>query len=165
MSSALPVAAVALALTAAGCGGDDEEEPARTAAPERTQTAQRSETAPGAETAPAERTETGGSPEDQPGGAGDEEPTRSQALFTGRAGRIAPRLVRVPPFISIRVELRSADGGRYGLRFGSRTVRAGGEVGASSTSLPGLRPGERAVGRPVGRGTKVVVEASAEPGP
>ena len=32
-----------------------------------------------------------GVPEDQEGGAGDEIPARSQALFTGRGGRISPR--------------------------------------------------------------------------
>jgi hypothetical protein len=165
LSRALAVAAAAAALAGAGCGGDDEDQDARTAPPDRTQTTgtvERTDTAPSA----PRRTETEGeSPEDQPGGAGDEAPARSQALFTGRAGRITPRLVRVPPFISIRVELRSADGGAYGLRFGSRTVRAGGPVGASSLPLPGLRPGRRVVGRPVGRGSRVVIEASAEPGP
>ncbi len=50
------------------------------------------------------------SPEDEPGGAGDEEPARTLALFTGEGGRITPRTVRVPAFISIRVELRSEDG-------------------------------------------------------
>ena len=58
------------------------------------------------------------SPEDQPGGAGDEEPARSLALLTGEGGRITPPTVRVPAFISIRVELRSGDGREYGLRFG-----------------------------------------------
>ncbi len=105
----------------------------------------------------------GGSPEDQQGGAGDEIPASSQALFTGRGGKISPRLVRVPPFIAIRVELRSADGERYRLVGGKRSVQAGGPVGGASAVFDGLRPGKRLVlSGPSGR---VVVEASAEPGP
>lgn len=105
----------------------------------------------------------GGSPEDQQGGAGDEIPASSQALFTGRGGKISPRLVRVPPFIAIRVELRSADGERYRLVGGKRSVQAGGPVEGASAVFDGLRPGKRLIlSGPSGR---VVVEASAEPGP
>ena len=118
-------------LAFAGCGGDDEAStptaPTTTAETETTPvvttlTQTETETAP-AETAPATATET--SPEDMPGGAGDEEPARTLALFTARGGQIGPRVVRVPAFISIEVRLRSADGGDYALRFGSVTVRAG----------------------------------------
>ena len=151
----------------AGCGGDDEEaeRPAAT----------REERTAVTETEP-ERTETVVEEEEEeprtreresevPGGPGDEEPASSQALFTGRAGRISPRLVRVPPFIAIRVELHSADGGAYALRFGSQRVRTT-ERETDSLLLEGLRPGRRAVGEPLGeRGNRVVIEASAEPGP
>ena len=85
------VAALVALLLIAGCGGDAEEpETTATTTPTETQptateetvtepeveTATEVETEP--ETAPVE-TET--SPEDQPGGAGDEEPARSLALF------------------------------------------------------------------------------------
>ena len=106
-----------------------------------------------------------GSPEEQPGGVGDEEPARSQALFTGRAGRITPRIVRVPAFFSVRVVLRSADGQKYGLRIGGRTLRAGGTLGSSGVTLDGLRPGRAYEGRELNSGVKVRVEATAEPGP
>ena len=156
-----PVIVVAVALAAGGCG-DDEDEPATN--PPRTQT---TETAPstGERTATA-RTETSPtSPEEQPGGAGDEDGARSPAMFTGRAGRITPRVVRVPPFLAIRVELRSADGRPYVLRFGRKTVQAGGPVGSASTVLDGLRPGKSITGMPAGGGRPVRIEASAEPGP
>jgi hypothetical protein len=158
---------VAAALAAAGCGGDDE--PAKTvpAATAETETATtetmttpvetHTETTP-AETAPS--TGTGTSPEAAPGGAGDEEPARTLALFTARGGQIRPRLVRVPPFISVQVELRSADGGDYALRFGSVTVKPG-----AGHTFDGLRPGESMMGRPVGQGNPVTVSATAEPGP
>jgi hypothetical protein len=160
--------AVAAVLAVAGCG-DDEEPTADTAA--RTETAATTETerpqatvtAPGpapAETIPPE------SPEDQPGGAGDEVPARSIAMFTGSGGKIRPPRVRVPPFIAVRVELRSADGRTYALRFRDRVVRAGGGVASQSTVFRGLRPGRVLVGRSIAPpGSDVVVEASAEPGP
>lgn len=164
-----------LAMVASGCGGDeDKPRPAQ----ERTETAPRadteteasSKTQPSAgedEAAPGGNGHGGGHerPEEQQGGAGDEQPARSQALLTGRGGRISPRLVRVPPYIAVRVELRSADGRPYGLRFGRVAVRAGRGVASSSTTLDGLRPGAAYTGRPLGRGSVVRIEASAEPGP
>jgi hypothetical protein len=105
------------------------------------------------------------SPEDEPGGAGDEEPARTLALFTAEDGRITPRAVRVPAFISIQVELRSKDGRKYGLRFGDVTITAGGGLTSVSTTIDGLRPGEGIVGKPTGAGNPVRIEATAEPGP
>ena len=103
------------------------------------------------------------SPEDQQGGAGDEIPARSQALFTGRRGRITPRVVRVPPFIAVRVELRSGDGARYRLTGRGKTLRAGGRLSSMGVTFDGLRTGRRLTLR--GTGGRVAVEASAEPGP
>jgi hypothetical protein len=161
---------LALVLAAVGCGGDDEPAattPTATAETETTATMTTpeetlTETAP-EETVPG--TETGTSPEDTPGGAGDEEPARTLALFTARAGQIRPRLVRVPAFISVQIELRSADGAAYALRFGDTTIRAGGQINSSSTTIDGLRPGESIVGVPQGAGNKVRISATAEPGP
>jgi hypothetical protein len=162
---------VAGVLALSGCGGDDEE-PATTAATAPAETAA-TETTPTAEDEPAEtepadtgaETEPPEAPEEQPGGAGDEEPARTLALFTGRGGRITPRVVRVPAFISIQVELRSGDGANYALRFGNVTVRAGGDLNSTSKTLDGLRPNEGITGRPLGTGNRVRIEATAEPGP
>ena len=162
---------LAAALAAAGCGGDDE--PATTAAetaPAETETTStlttpaetHTETTP-AETAPETGPAT--SPEDTPGGAGDEEPARTLALFTARGGQIRPRLVRVPAFIQVQIELRSGDGATYALRFGDVTIRAGGELNSTSTTIDGLRPGESIVGVPQGAGNRVRISATAEPGP
>jgi len=168
----LAAAAAALALLAAGCGGDDEQ---KTRPPAGGETASRTATEPGRDTSTTRtqtateptRTESNGKgkgPEDQPGGAGDEEPARSQALLTGKGGRITPRLVQVPPFISIRVELRSADGRGYSLRIGGRRLAAGGSLRSASVTLDGLRSGEAYVGRG-SDGGRIRIEASAEPGP
>ena len=161
--------AAALVLALAGCGGDDEE--ASTAPAATTRTANETPTIP---EAPATTTTPGGStaeapatsPEDQEGGAGDEVPAESQALLTGSGGRITPRVVRVPAFISVRVELRSDDGAPYVLRFGRRTLAVRDEVRSVSHRFDGLRPGSALVGKSAtGAGNPVRIEATAEPGP
>jgi hypothetical protein len=178
--SAWLVAALAIVgvLAAAGCGGDEESADATaTSTAERTQTESetetQSETETESETESSKETETDTrvptSPEELEGGGGDEEPARTLALFTGRDGRITPRVVRVPAFISVRVELRSADGREYGLEFENETtrvrVRVSGGLSSVSSTIDGMRPGEAIVGRPDGRGTRVRIEATAEPGP
>jgi hypothetical protein len=170
---------VALLLALAGCGGDDDESagtteapppptaepaPTETEAPAETETEAETEEEPEPEPEPTEPAEPP-SPEDQPGGAGDEEPARALALLTGENGRITPRRVRVPAYISVRVELRSRDGQEYGLRFGDDTLEVSGGLSSVSTTIDGLRPGEAAVGVPTGAGTRVRIEATAEPGP
>jgi hypothetical protein len=100
-----------------------------------------------------------------PGGAGDAEPARTLALLTGRDGRITPRVVRVPAFIAVQIELRSGDGATYALRFGDTTLTAGGQLNSVSTTIDGLRPNEFVVGTPKGAGNPVRISATAEPGP
>src|SRR4029078_5822261 len=106
---------VACFVAVTGCGGDDEEASTTPSATAPETEATRTDgietirmrtseteagTSPETETTP--RAET--SPESLPGGAGDEEPARVLALFTARGGRITPPVVRVPPFISVKVE-------------------------------------------------------------
>jgi hypothetical protein len=174
------VLAVLLVLALAGCGGDEESADAtatstaeRTETQSQTQSAERTETETDteseAETESETETDVPTSPEDLEGGGGDEEPARTLALFTGRDGRIRPRVVRVPVFISVRVELRSADGREYGLEFENETtrvkVRVSGGLSSVSSTIDGMRPGEAIVGKPDGGGTRVRIEATAEPGP
>ena len=167
----------ALSLASFGCGGDDEDTdtsaqtdtaPAETRGEEtaaETDTEAETETEPAeTETTPVE-TETEPAPEEEPGGAGDEEPARSLAMFTGRGGQITPRTIRVPAFLSIRVELRSADGRDYGLRIAGETLNVTGVLGSVSTTFDGLRPNQVLVGTPIGPGNRVRIEATAEPGP
>jgi hypothetical protein len=173
-----PAAALLVAALVAGCGGDDEKAtgagtgtspatpPTRTVTiPARTTPKRKGSGAPAKPgSAPAKPgKKKPASPEDRPGGAGDAEPVRSEVVLTGRGGRIGPLLVKVPPFVSIRVRLRSADGKPYLLQFGRRVVKAGLKGARSSVTLDGLRPGRRLVGAAVSG--KVVIEASAEPGP
>jgi hypothetical protein len=183
-------AIAALALGGAACGDDETAETStgattqaatertatertsstRTAASERAETEVETRTS---DTGPVGERDTGGtdvapapSAEDEPGGAGDEEPALSLAQLTGRDGRITPSLVRVAPYIAIRVELRSGDGKPYALRIGDRTLRAGGELASASARFPGLQPDAALRGLPVGgAGTPVRIEATAQPGP
>jgi hypothetical protein len=176
-SAALLATVVALGVGA--CDGDDDDDGTAaggTATADRTETAT-TETTPTETEAETETTgtETGGeaegggatppstSPEEQEGGAGDEVPASSQALITGNGGNLSPRRVRVPPFIAIRVQLRSADGVEYRLSGGGRTIEAGGEIETTATTFDGLRPSERLVLR--GPQGKVTVVPNAEPGP
>jgi hypothetical protein len=163
---------IALSVAVSGCGGDDEEAsttptttaPAETTTTESTPT-ETTEQPPATTEMEAEAETEAESPEDMPGGAGDEEPARTLALFTGRAGRISPRVVRVPAFISVRIELRSADGAAYALRFGNKTIAAGDKLQSASTTIDGLRPGQAITGRPTAAGNPVRISATAEPGP
>lgn len=171
----MAVAAVVVAL--AGCGGDDEPSAPADTTGAQTATAPPPDTA----TAPSEKEPAkpgrapedegvglpdghGGqaAPEDRPGGAGDEIPASVQALFTGRDGKITPAVVRVPPFLAVSVELRSGDGEVYELSARGQTLRTTGES-AEPVLFDGLRPGKRL--SLAGTGGRVVIEASAEPGP
>jgi hypothetical protein len=162
-----------LTLALAGCGGDEEPESTTTEAAPPAETTTESEATTATEEAePDPETETlpddgdgSSDPENGPGGAGDEEPAQTLAMFTGLDGRITPPVVRVPAYISVRVELHSGDGREYGLTFAGETIRVSGGLGSVSTTIDGLRPGAKLVGKPIGASNQVRIEATAEPGP
>lgn len=166
------VALLALLLALAACGGDEEEPSADNPTPTTEETTteetgpiiEETEVDPETETLPNDGDGTS-DPENGPGGAGDEEPAQTLAMFTGQDGRITPPVVRVPAYISVRVELHSADGEEYGLTFGGETIEVSGGLASVSTTIDGLRPGAKVVGTPTGASNKVRIEATAEPGP
>ena len=174
--SAAVAAALVAGVLAVGCGDDDPEPSPSGTAGATTPGAGQPEPGPPAATdepAPEEEPEeerpqatASGrtpSPEEAEGGAGDEEPIRTEVVLRGRNGRVAPSRARVAPFIAVRVVLRSADGGRYSLTLGGKTLTVGPARRRAAVDLGGLRSGRRYVGRgPTG---SVTVEASAEPGP
>jgi hypothetical protein len=167
------IGAVALVLLLGGCGGDDEKASTTTdltvtsevLSDTATATTEAESETSTTETAETQTSSTETSPEDQQGGAGDEQPAYTLALFTGRGGRVSPRVVRVPAFISVRVELRSADGKEYGLAFGTKALKVSRGLSSVSTTLDGMRAGAAVVGTPLGAGNGVRIEATAEPGP
>jgi hypothetical protein len=102
-------------------------------------------------------------PEEQ---QGDEEPIRSEAVFTGRGGRLTPREIRVPAFIAIRVILRSPDADQdqgYSLEIGGQRLAIGHTAAIDEINLDGLLPDESYEGKSPQGNVRIV--ASAEPGP
>jgi hypothetical protein len=150
----------------AGCG-DDEDGGATTTPPEPPASATTPAPAPAPSTpstAPQAQPPPETGPEDQPGGAGDEEPARVEAALTGRGGKVGPREVRVPPYIAVEITLYSADKRDYSLTVNGKRVRVDSKDRSEGTSLDGLRPNASyTVKASDGRTIRVV--ASAEPGP
>ena len=168
---AAALAAVAACGLLIGCGGDDEDETAPSATTP-TQAAPAPVTTPPPETTPQAGKAPKGDPDAEPRTVpaeeyqGDEEPIRSEAVFTGRGGKLGPRVVRVPAFIAIRVILRGTDASReqgYSLTIGGKRLAIGHVRAVDEVELPGLLPNKAYEGR--GPQGNVRVEATAEPGP
>jgi hypothetical protein len=153
-------AALGLCLVAfAGCGGDDEDENDRQPVAPAPAAPEPVETGTTGDEAEPEQTETAPTlGEEGEGGAGDEEPVRSQAVFTGENGTVTPARIEVPSYIAVQIILQARDDESYVLEIGGRSLRPG-----DTLDLDGLRPNERVVGMANGR--RVVVSATAEPGP
>lgn len=138
-----------LALTACGEG----QEPSKRA-PER------ESGTPGVVTGPS-----AGSPEDAPGGAGDEEPARVEARFEVSGEGFDPERVEVLPFLSIELVV-IPDDGSYDIAWEG----PGGPGQASGTGehrgrLDGLRPGATYRVTDLESGAEATIAAEAEPGP
>jgi hypothetical protein len=98
--------------------------------------------------------------------SGDETPISTQALITGRGGKLSPVRIQVPPFIAVTVVLHAADAQPYAIAVGGRTLSVGAARTQASVKLPGLRPEGRYVATTkAGSPSRVVIVASAEPGP
>ena len=81
----------------------------------------------------------------------------------GRDGALAPRRIRVPPFIGVRLELRSRDDRRYRVRVAGRTLTAGPDD-RTRIVLDGLTPERSYRLRGLDGLNDVRIVASAEPG-
>jgi hypothetical protein len=114
---------------------------------------------------PTTPSQTSTSPEQQPGGAGDETPISTQALFTGKGGDITPATVRVPPFIAVTVVLHSADGGSYAIEVAKHELKVGSGHPTATLQLSGLRAGKRYTLDVSGAPETLAIVANAEPGP
>ena len=110
-------------------------------------------------------TPTSTSPESQPGGAGDETPISTQALFTGKGGDITPATIRVPPFISVKVVLHSADGASYAIEVAHHELMVDSGHPTATVPLSGLRAGKRYTVDVSGAPETLAIVANAEPGP
>jgi hypothetical protein len=155
----------------AGCGGDDSGASGSTAASNPTVTesltATLSRPAPSTATAPPPATVAppGGatSPEDQPGGAGDEQPIRVPARFTFSGAGLSPAEVAVPAFLNIRLIGVSKDGQPHELVFQGTTVEVPAD-GRAAADVGGLKKGRYGVTID-GRENAATIVSGAEPGP
>jgi hypothetical protein len=126
----------------------------------RTLSASLSVATSGSETVSRVTSSTSTSAEQQ---SGDETPISTQALFTGRGGKITPRKVEVPPFIAVTVVLRSADGKTYSIEVPGHGIATNGRA---QLKLPGLRAEHRyVIKNKSGTPATLIIEANAEPGP
>lgn len=170
-SSALVLGAALLAL--AGCGGGGSKSTSTTSSPPPTQSVASTPQPQtnGAGTATPEiqttttappKTQTTTSPASNSGG---QTPIYTQVLFTGSGGDITPATIRVPPYIAVRVELKSGDGASYGVSVNHHTLRVDSSTPAATVQLRGLRPGARYAVEVSGAPERLSIVANAEPGP
>jgi hypothetical protein len=168
-SSGVVIGAALLAL--AGCGGGSKSASTGTTAaatppPPSTNQLTQTVTPPTTPTQTATtppKTQTTTSPASNSGGG--QTPIYTQVLFTGSGGDITPATVRVPPYIAVRVELKSGDGGSYGVTVNHHTLRVDSSTETATVQLSGLRPGARYAVEVSGAPERLSVVANAEPGP
>jgi hypothetical protein len=145
-------------LALAGCGGGSKPHSTSPSGG----AASAPSTSPGGSTAgTGSTTQPSESSSNQQGGGS--EPVRAPAMLTGRAGRITPTSVAVPPYIAVEISLASADGGAYRLSVAGKTLSVSASRRNASVTLPGLRPGSTYSA--TGGGQTISITPSAEPGP
>jgi hypothetical protein len=167
--AALCVMVVAAAL--AGCGGDDSDQTAApsstpppapsaaTEAPTETPSATASAT-PEATTQPLPSV----SPEDQPGGAGDEAAIRVPAEFTiSEGGVMTPQQVAIPAFFTIELIVHNKTSKTVDVRWVGEKVMTVPPGGKGDVEVKGRKKGTWLVdASPAGQ---AVVITGAKPGP
>ena len=166
--AALPALLVVVAL--AGCGGDDEQTSATQATPapppSQTATATPSPTptatpTPSATTQP---TPTATSPEDQPGGAGDEEAIRVPAEFTISPDlKISPQQISVPAYLQIEITVRNKSDQPVDVTWAGAKLMTVQAHGGASTTVKGRKKGSYVVSAKPGGDALIVT--GVEPGP
>lgn len=147
---------LSLTLAVTGCG--DDEEPAVEAPTADVVTTQDAGT--------AELPDAPTSPEEQEGGAGDEEAARSEVVLEFSNEGLEPPIVRVAPFIAVKLIVRSVDGSEYNVSV-SGPRSGGGAAGSSEADLDleGLRPGQKYAVREKNTGSVTAIVASDDVGP
>ena len=142
----------------AGCGGDDQDQ---TAAPPHAATG--TATATPTPTATPTSTPSAENPEDQPGGAGDEEPVRVPVEFTVRDRGISPPQVAVPAFLGLELIVHNGLADPLVVRLeGAEPMTVGpGETGRAR--LEGRRKGQYLID--FGAAGQALLITGAEPGP
>jgi hypothetical protein len=154
-----------VAAAVGGCGGDDSEQtaaPTATPPPVATETATATPTSTPTETATPTATPTPAG-EDQPGGAGDEEPIRVPVEFTVRDRGISPPQVAVPAFLGMELIVNNELTDPIEVRLeGAEPMTVGpGETGRAR--IEGRRKGQYVVD--FGAAGQALIITGAKPGP
>jgi hypothetical protein len=149
-------AGLAAAAVLAGCGGDEESSTVPPPEPPAAPTVDATETRTPPPTATLE-------PEDQPGGAGDEEEARVPVRFTVDPIGVDPPEVAVPAFLALELIVHSDLEQPIVVRLeGADPLRVGpGET--ARARLEGRRPGRYRIG--FGSAGEAVLVTGVEPGP
>ena len=146
---AMAAIAVALWLSAAGCGGSSES----------------SGNGSGGTLPASQDRQQATSTESQQGGAGDEEPGRSEIALSVGTGVLKPRSLAVAAYLPVRIVVRSVDGRPHTVSVdtGERSVQVHVANSPAVLNIPGLKPGSyRIVGDSDARAT---LAATSTPGP
>jgi len=163
------VLVLAVVAALAGCGGDDQPQTAAPATPSPTTTPAETATATATPTPSATASPTGteaptpAKPEEQPGGAGDEEPIRVPIEFTVRDRGISPAQVAVPAFLRMELIVHNETAGTVTARLqGAAPLTVGsGETGR--VRLAGRKKGQYVVD--FGEAGQALLITGAKPGP
>jgi hypothetical protein len=178
------LAAALLVVTAvvAACGDDDEPAAGPTATATATPTATATAT-PNSTPTPTPSAESGGTggatspegggatggaaapenPEDQPGGAGDEEAARVPVEITVGADGITPRRVSVPAFLALQVVVHNERSEQVTVRLEGAEPMTVGPGATFTANLDGRRPGRYAID--AGDAGQAVLVTGVEVGP
>jgi hypothetical protein len=161
----LAIAILLAAAVLAGCGDDDGEQSSATPAPvpsAATEAATPSESGTPSPTA-TEQPLPSVNPEDQPGGAGDEEPTRVPVQFTITDGKISPPQVAVPAFLALELIVRNKSTQQVVVRLEGAEPMTVGPGDTGRARLEGRKKGSYVVD--AGSAGQAVLVTGAEPGP
>jgi len=162
-------AALLAAALLSGCGGDEETSsyrapaatPTAEAAPEATPTATPAGTPEATATPTA--TPSPASPEDQPGGAGDEEAIRVPVQFTVDGEGITPPQVSVPAFLALELIVSNDLPEPVTVRLDGTEPLTVGPGETSRARLEGRRPGSYRID--AGASGEALLVTGVEPGP
>ena len=159
------VASLAVAAALSGCGGDDEPTaaPATPAPPAATATETPTETPTPTPSPAATDTPAPENPEDQPGGAGDEQEARVPVELTVASGGITPPEVSVPGFLALELIVHNKLPVEVVVRLEGATPIAVGPGKTARARLEGRRPGRYAID--AGVAGKAVLITGVDAGP
>jgi hypothetical protein len=155
------IAVLTVAAALAGCGGDDSTETAAPPAATDTPTATATPSATPTETA---QPLPSVSPEDEPGGQGDEQPIRIPAEFTfAEGGAVKPTQVAVPAFFTIELIVHNQTSQPIDVRFAGEQVMTVEPGGTGDKEVKGRKKGSWVLD--AGAAGQALVVTGAKPGP